>query len=258
MSSRLLLGPLLLLAWQVAPITAVPDSSGRYRITFGYGGGQLEVRRLDCSGNVVAADPTTFSFGAVEVEAWPDDRLRITGSAAAIRSGPGDALAWRTDPPGTAAFEGQATTMMAGGLMAYEGGVAGIGLGISNMGRWIEAAGGEADDVPPTLPAFYLRLGSREGVHYRLDILTPTAFVPVSGIVRTGVAWGRGRERRVSGFAGASFGPAADEAYPLGGFLELGFPIAGQFDATFAGAYRPSHTFTDWGLAVGGRINLGR
>jgi hypothetical protein len=247
MSSRLFLGPLLLLVWQVAPVTAVPDSSGRYRITLGYGGGQLEYRRLDCSGNVVAADPSAFSFGAVELEAWPDDRLRVTGAAALIRTSPGEA----------SAFDVHVTTMLAGTLLAYEGGVAGIGLGISNMGRWFEAAGGEVDNTP-ALPAFYLRLGSRAGAHYRLDVLTPTAFVPVSGVVRTGLGWGRGRERRASGFAGVSFGPAADEAYPVGGFLELGIPITGRVDAMAAGVFRPSHTFTDWGLVVGGRINLGR
>jgi len=239
-------------------VTVSPDSTGRYRVTLRFGGGQLESRRLDCSGNVVRADASTFSFGAVEVETWPDDRLRITGFAAVIRSGLGYALPPSTAPVGTATFDGRVNTMMAGGLVAYEGGIAGIGLGISNMGRWIEAAGGEADDVPPTLPAFYLRLGSREGLHYRLDRLTPTAFVPVSGVMRTGIAWGRGRERRVSGFAGASVGPAADEAYPLGGFLEISLPITGRLDAAVAGAYRPSHTSTDWGLVVGGRICLGR
>lgn len=254
MSSRLFLGPLLVLAWQVAPVTVSPDSTGRYRITVGYGGGQLEYRRLDCSGNVVRADPSTFSFGAVEVEAWPDDRLRLTGTAALIR-------ARVTPPPPTTTVPGadaRWTTVVAGGLLAYEGGGAGFGLGISNLGRWIQAAGGDNQDVATTLPAFYLRLGSREGVHYRLDFFTPTAAVPVSGVVRTGLAWGRGRERRVSGFAGVSLGPAADEAYPVGGFLELGIPIGGRFDAVVAGAYRPSHTFTDWGVVLGGRLNLGR
>jgi len=95
-------------------------------------------------------------------------------------------------------------------------------------------------------------------MQFRFDALTPGPYLPVSGIARTGVAWGRGPQRRFGGFMGVGIGPQADLSYSLGPVLELTLPLAGRFVAMMAGGYRPSYTFADWGAAVGGRISLAR
>lgn len=75
---RLGYGPLLLLLYQAAPVNVQQDSLGRYRIAVGYATGQWENEEFGCDGQLLSATPVRHHSAGVQVDVWPDDRVRVS------------------------------------------------------------------------------------------------------------------------------------------------------------------------------------
>jgi hypothetical protein len=224
-------GPLLLLAWQTAPLSLGPDSAGRIQLALGWGRGQFERRELSCAGDVVSARPVPFTTGGAELDYRPSPDTRLSAFAGRLTQGEGSS-SW-------------------GGFQAaVEGAAVGLGLGAARM---------SFEDAHGLVPSGYLRIGSRDGAHFRLDVFHPTTAVGVTGdVVRMGVGFNQGMRRGRSGFLGVSVGPYSDESHVGGVFGQLDTPIARRFDLSVAAAWRPSAVFFDGGVRLGLRYHFGR
>lgn len=231
MRSNLLHAPLLLLLWQVAPVDVQPDSSGRYRVSLGYGGGQYEARQLNCAGDVVSARPVGFRSSGVHVEAWPATRLRLAGFGGVLAMEAGD-------------YDGP----YVGALIAAEAQHVGFGAGpvlVSGTDGFVG-------------PSLYLRLGSMDQPHVRFDALPPSPTFGATGWGRVGIGFNLGHRSGASGFAGFSVGPYSDESHVGGLFGETFVPLSQHLDVALRGAWRPSAEYADWGAALGVRYRAGR
>lgn len=225
-------GLLLIAAWQAAPITTTtePDSTGRYRIAFGYGGGQYEAVTTSCEGEVLDAERHSYRTGGARVDAWPADRVRVSGSLGAVRGGPytGSTLDRRL-------------------LVAYEGNRFGIGTGI------VRVAMPELDDIPYT---FYGRLGLLDDVHLRADLLHPSAVPAMPGGLRVGLASNQGPTRGTAWFVGLAACELCDDPGVWSGFAELTVPV--RPGAVIAqGFIGQGAEFVTGGLAAGVQLSLG-
>jgi hypothetical protein len=229
-------GPLLLFVWQTAPVSVRPDSAGRLQLAVGWGGGQFEQRALSCSGEVLSADPIPFTAGGVQLDYRPADAVRLS------------AFGGRLTQHGVASGWG-------GVQAAIEGGKIGLGLGVARVTFEDVSSTG----VSGTVPSAYLRLGSRDRVHFRMDAFHPTTAVGTTGdVFRMGVGFNQGLRRERRGFLGFSVGPYADESHVGGLFGELETPVASRVDLSVAAAWRPSAAVFDGGVRAGLRYHFGR
>lgn len=235
MRASLLRGPLLLLLWQTAPVSIQRDSAGRVQIALGYGGGQFEQRLLGCEGEVLNADPVPVSVGGVQVDAWPAEDFRISAFGGALTS--------------------QGQTAGFGGLqLALEGRGAGIGAGLALV-PWSAID----PDYSDLLPSGYLRLGSRDRGHFRLDLFHPTPTPGATGdVLRMGVGINQGLLHTGRGFFGVSAGPFSDVSHVGGFFGEAEFPVSRQLDLGLAASWRPSAQYGDASARALVRYHLGR
>jgi hypothetical protein len=229
-------GPLLLLAWQVAPISAGPDSTGKFQLGLGWGGGQFENRSIGCSGEVLSANPVPFNAGGAQLDYRPSGTARFSAFGGFLTQRGGHS-GW------------------GGAQAALEGRVVGFGVGIASV--QFEDIGGEG--ITGAVPSAYFRLGSRDRVHFRADMFYPTTAMGTTGdVLRMGVGFNQGMHHGKRGFFGISIGPYADESH-LGGFFgEFETPIAPRTDLSLGGSWRPSAQEFDGGARVGLRYHFGR
>jgi hypothetical protein len=136
-----------------------------------------------------------------------------------------------------------------GGVQAaIEGRVVGFGLGVARM---------PFEDVSGAVPSAYLRFGSRDRTHFRMDAFYPTTAVGTTGdVFRMGVGFNQGLRRGKRGFVGLGVGPYADESHVGGFFGELETPIASRIDLSLAGSWRPSASVFDGGVRAGLRYHF--
>jgi len=234
MRPTLLGGPLLILLWQVAPVQVQPDSTGRYRVSLGFGTGQFEERSLNCAGDVVSARPVDFRSGGAQLDVWPTDWVRVSAFGGALSSPSGE----------TFDFAGP----FGGAVVAVERRTVGIGAGVAQI----------SGDDGITAPSGYLRLGNIDLAHFRFDFLAPSPTFGTTGIIRMGVGFNQGHLRGLSGFLGLGVGLYSDESHTGGLFGEFSIPAGRQFDIALRGAWRPSYQYADWGTSIGGRYIWGR
>lgn len=179
---RAFYGPLLLLVWQAAPFTVERDRGGRVRFYVGYGteGYSSTARTVSCDGSTIRQSQknATLSGPSLEAEVWPTDGHRVSVFASE-RSG---------TVTSSYASPVRHVRKMRGGMVAAEGAEAGVGLGVA----WI--TGTEVR----TVPLAYLRIGSIEGWHGRIDLVPaslPAGRVVLRGGVGYNLGLGSGRAR---------------------------------------------------------------
>lgn len=237
-------GPLLLLAWQIVPISAGPDSAGRFQVAVGWGGGQFEDRSISCDGDVTSARPVPFNAGGLQLDYWPSNQVRLSGFGGILAetslTGFGDTL-----------MENRVGSGWGGAQVALESRYVGLGVGLVHT---------SLGEVYGTQPSGYLRLGSRDHVHFRTDVFHPTTSVGATGdVVRIGVGFNQGLRRGMRGFFGFNIGPYADESGHGGGFFgEFAAPIASRLDLSVGGSWRPSVEEFDGGIRAGLRYHFPR
>ena len=241
---RLGYGPLLLLLYQAAPVNVRQDSLGRYRISVGYGTGQWQNERFSCDGQLLSATPVRHHSAGIQVEAWPDNHVRITGFAGVTRSTVGATVA--TDPEYSSPYIEQYDGTFGGALLAYEGEKFGIGIGKTRI-----------PGASSLGTAHYLRVGRLDAAHFRLDVTAPDPALPSVGWGRVGVASYEGHLRHAGGFLGIGLGPFeySSKAAFVG---ELHFPIASHFTARLHGLVGPAENSMQWNLGTGLQYDFGR
>ncbi len=171
-----------ILAWQNAPMAAVPDDSGGLHIVFGAGAYGVDYDQMawtggGCSGgggwSRVASKKTILTAGgAVETPIAPRMRLAVGGGAFG-GSGFGSFLV---------SFEGKDIGIGSG----FGGGEATFVRSNGASGNWNLRTGW-------ALPTGYLRLGPAEDVHLRADVLAPSSMFGLTGWARAGIGIGEGR-----------------------------------------------------------------
>jgi len=224
-------GPLLLLAWQIVPVSAGPDSAGRFQVAVGWGGGQFEDRSVGCSADVLSTRPVPFNAGGLQLDYWPSNQVRLSAFGG-ILTQDGDGSGW------------------GGAQAALEAKYVGLGIGV---------AGTDFPEVNGAVPSAYLRLGSRDRVHFRTDVFHPTTAIGVTGdVLRIGAGFNQGLRRGKRGFFGFSVGPYSDESHGGGFFGEFEVPIASRVDLSVGGSWRPSMEEFDGGIRAGLRYHFPR
>lgn len=225
-------GPLLLLAWQIVPVSVGPDSAGRFQVAVGWGGGQFEDRSVGCDGEVLSARPVRFNSGGLQLDYWPSDQVRLSAFGGMLTEN-GVGSGW------------------GGAQAALETRYVGLGLGVSRI---------SFQEVYGTMPSAYVRFGSRDHVHFRTDVFHPTTAVGATGdVVRIGVGFNQGLRRGKRGFVGLNAGPFTDESgHGAGFFGEFEAPIASRVDLSVGGSWRPSVEEFDGAVRAGLRYHFGR
>lgn len=232
--ARLLHGPLLLLLYQVAPITQQRDSLGRTRLTVGFGAGRFENERFDCSGSLISAARVPYSSGGAQLDLWPSRRFRITGFGGSFHPVPDSVSTYLTRD-----YNGP----FLGGQVAYEGQRFGLGMG------W----GGVLGHDALSAPTFYMRLGNMDAVYLRAEAMPPSATFPSAGWLRAGFGFQEGHLRQPSGFIGVELPPPYNSKAQFGGYLR--FPVARHISLSVDGMLGPGARYTQGGAAVGVRFD---
>jgi len=202
---------LLLFAWQAAPAGDPRDAPSRVQAWLGLGTSSFDLGEVtDCNGQHMQTEDEAGT--GVQVDGWPSPSVRMSGAVASKDDG---------------------TYQL--GLAAWEGPVVGVGAG------W---AGGP-DRLGYEGPAVYLRLGSVDDPHLRVEVRTPTATPGITGWARAGLAWDMGMRGRGGFFLGAA---AVKEcpAVPCPATVE-----------TFDGSPQGPRPATTNRIAVFGDISLG-
>jgi hypothetical protein len=233
---RLLHGPLLLLLYQTAPVTVERDSLGLYRLTLGYAAGQWQDEDFSCDGQLINATPVAFQSVGGQLDVWPDRSVRVTGFAGATR----DRHADTPDPSAVTGWTG-----FHGIQFAYEGRSVGAGLGLAETAT---LDGGLA-------PSLYLRFGDIDRVHFRTDMMPPSAMFPTAGWGRIGAGYNAGHLRRAGGFLGIGVGPA-DYSEKVVFFGELRLPVGRHLTSQFNGLIGPGARDAQFGGGVALRLDF--
>lgn len=171
MSRSIATGPLLLLLWQAAPVSVGPDSTGRVRVSIGYGAGtyQSKIEQMSCETGEVTQVSTKdggWTTGTAEVEAWPTNTIRANVVTTQMKPGGGAPDRFTT-----------------GGLVAAEWRHVGVGAGFVH--------GSGAD--PFTAPLVYFRVADLDQRHFRVEIAVPEPPVPARTWLRIGTGKNLGR-----------------------------------------------------------------
>ena len=241
---RLGYGPLLLLLYQAAPVSVQQDSLGRYRIGVGYATGQWENEEFGCDGQLLSGTPVHHRSVGVQIEAWPDDHLRLTafGGTTSQTLGATQFADSQYGAPFVEPFGGN----YGGVQLAYEGQKLGLGVGATHL----PTSEGSLWFAP------YLRIGNMDHAHFRLDVMTPNPALPSVSWARVGVGINNGHLRRTGGFLGLGFGPFDynNKAAFLG---ELHFPIVHRVTAQLHGLAGPGEQAQQWSVGAGLQFDFG-
>jgi hypothetical protein len=221
----------ILLAWQAAPVQLEQEPSGRYRLSFGLGGGSYPYEYVGCSG---AGTPATqvYASGGVELDARPADAVRVSVFGGPLTLAAGD----------------QSVGIVGGGQAAWEGRLAGVGAGF--VGTSVNAGRGGL--------SAYLRLGDADAAHVRVDLRQPDPAWLVSGWARVGLGYNLGLRRGFGAFVGLSqvLGHQPLHATPSDAtavFADLTFPLGRRGDLLLKGHLLGG----GFGLGVGLRREIG-
>jgi hypothetical protein len=249
MSRSIATGPLLLLLWQTAPVSVGPDSTGRVRVSLGYGAGVYHstVEQVSCQTGdrtQISTKDGGWTTGTAEVDAWPTHTVRANVVATQLSPGAGASDRWTTT-----------------GLVAGEWRQVGVGGGLVH--------GSGAD--PFTAPLVYLRLSDLDRKHFRVEVAVPEPPVPGRTWLRIGTGYNLGRRagsRWITGvattwpgggdphmaFFGDAFVPLGQGASPA----ELKLSAQFGFGKIYHESISMNGAYTSWRLGAGVRYSFGR
>ena len=241
--SRLWNAPLFLLVFQVAPVQAHLDQSGRIQVGLGFSSGEFEDREFAC-GSIVRRSPVTYRAIGGQADVWASRSVRISAGGGMLRSS--------SDSIGVELPKGAFGSI----LVAYEGRNFGLGGGVTawpgssiQYSQYSTPSGIEV--ATQVLPSGYLRFGRADKVHLRFDDNASSAPGALPGY-RFGVASGyseRWQSRWFAGFLGQ------ERTSGIGG--ELGFPLGRRLEPVIHGSASLSKDSPGWSLGLAVRAQLG-
>ena len=229
---------LLILLADTLPGAMSPDSSQttstQYRVGLGYGLSQYEDKSFSCEGDLIESLPADLRGGGGLLEL----RHQKFRASAFIGS-----IAYDKGPPD---YEG----IYGGLVLAGEWRTFGIGGGL----------GGVSGTEATALPSFYLRAGSLDTWHMRLEFLPPTENLASTGWLRLGLAKRRGLEPGWGGAFGLSLVPYShleEEFQPrLFGDLDIPMRSGGPLYLTLRTQIGPGTNRTNWSASAGLRFDI--
>lgn len=224
-------GPLLLLVIQAAPIETHRDSTGRLRLSAGYGGGQFESRTYSCQGDLTSATPVPYRTMGFQLDGWAGSRSRYTVFGGQLLT---------NDTRYHGAFGGAA--------FAWDARRFGVGAGLTGLA-------GNDGFLGPTL---YLRAGDIDRFHVRADLLYPEPTFGTTGLARLGIGFNQGHLAGVRAFGGLGISPYADGHRSGNAFGEVAIPLNRNLDLEVRGAVRSRERYANWGVSGGLRFTLSR
>ena len=210
MSARLLHAPLLLLLWQVVPLSLPSDRPGRFRIGFGVGGGTLtrsitQQQGVDCNGQPTVYETVTkdeFITAGASAEVRLRQGLRLHAAGGSISDGSGTV----NGPFGAAQVVLERTGFA-------------VGAGLATVG-------GASRSVSPSGS---LHAGPLEKVHLRADYRFPEPTFGATGWPRIGLEFGGHEVEKLRVFGGVSYASAYRERRQAGAFFEAAVSLGGRF-----------------------------
>lgn len=231
----------ILLAWQAAP-------SGRFRLTFGSGashylhdiewyGSDFNCDSSECNCSESApythhgTESKSYASTGVQLEAWPSNSIRLSGSA------------------------GKANDALFGALhLAWEGQWFGLGGGYAHA----------SDSIGESGLSGYLRIGKLDGVHLRGEVLPPSPIWGLGGWSRVGLGYNLGRGPGTGVFVGLAktmsnlaLKEARNEETAL--FADVNVPLLGSsVDLLLRGHLGVASGSPPWGLGAGARVAFGQ
>ena len=219
-------GMLVLVIWQV-PVQPVigPDGS----LGFMLGGGSDEHAVLSCEGDLLRSEPVQYRVAAVEADYSLTPLVRVDASAGFMSS---DAVS-HNGGFGTVQLRADWNSI-------------GAGFGVAFSPAFEEFVSGTT-----AWPSFYVRAGSKEGLHLRGDLFPPTAFAG-QHIARLGLGYNAVLRNKGSGFIGV-----VGSEDGTGVAAELALPLSNRFALSVEGHYAGGEAHPIAGLAAGGRFILG-
>lgn len=231
---------LIILFQQGVPLQVERTPSGRYRLSFGLGGGSYPQDFIPggCLGSsgVMETGRQPFTSGGAQVDAWPSQAVRVSASV-------GEFVGWNSGR--TSSFYGL--------LGAWEARYVGLGAGYAATN----------DETGRSGLSAYLRLGDNDGMHLRADLRAPTPTWGVTGWSRVGIGYNQGLRRGFGAFVGLSkvLGHANVDTLPkdaLAVFTDLTFPFSRRWDLMLRGhAGISGGPGFPYGLGFGGRYYFG-
>ncbi len=227
--------------WQVAPVVAHEDSTGRVIVHLSGGTGRYETVSSTCDGEILGTDDVGHGTGAVAIEVWPGSKGRLNAFVGMTQT---DHISYAT----------------IGGMAAAEFRYLGAGAGFTHMEQL-----GRDEPIPldsdfastlvqAAMPLAYLRVGNIDGGHFRIESVAPTGLDRMSGFFRTGLGYNHGQLRGTRAFGGLALCYAdcegADDESAVA-FIELSRPISERTDLRIGGIYGPGKRNPEYGLTFG-------
>jgi hypothetical protein len=237
--------PLAIMVWQAAPMTV--DDRASYRLSVGFGAGELASRIASCSGDDYVQRAVKHRTIGVRADILP-------------ATGPGRFTAFGGFREYTG--ETQHGTVVLSSLDGERDWFVGGTFGVQTryVGLEFGAARSPVDTLQKSSGVLLgsIRIGNEDKLHLRADYNAPGVAHRVMGDARLGLGWRQGRVRGWSGYAGLSTCPLCSVfESDVGVFMETAIPISEQFDV-MAHGFTASTSFgarTSF-LGVGARIHF--
>jgi hypothetical protein len=221
--------------WQVAPAPVVPPRAGLFRLGLAYATGEWEDASFDCDGNWTGSTAVpTRSAGATLEYLGSEGSLRLTAVGGR----------WSMDNPSS--YAGGYSRTFAGLQVAVEGRKFGLGFGMVSHPPM--------DESRSTMGSFYARLGDIDDGHFRVEVNPPSETPGMMGVVRVGIGFGKGLERRPNGFLGAVWGPYTEQLGQGVLLADIGIPLSRSLDLLVRGSAGPGAGKAQWAAGGGLRV----
>lgn len=241
-------GMLVIVLWQ-APVGPYVGPDGSVSMLFG-GGLDQYVTEFGCDGPTATASQK-YRVAALEFDHNLSTKVRLDAVAGGITWEPQGGAAWPTADKSSGPF-GHVH-------LRWDWQKWGIGAGVlvlPNMNHNVETGNSEPASGYTAMPSGYLRVGSAERLHGRLDLAPPNA--SASQIpARLGIAWNATRRDRAAWFIGFATLGSSPELLGDGVAGEATLPVSDRASVRILAHYGSGYDKTLSGVLVGGRFVLG-
>jgi hypothetical protein len=241
-------GMMVIVLWQ-APIG--PYAGGDGSIGFIFGGGLDQyVTQFGCTSPTETASQR-YGVAAVEF----DHDLGATGRVEAVAGG----IRWDPDRVASWPKASSSSGVFGHARVRRDGRLVGLGVGfliLPNMNHVDDSTYEQLPSGYTGKPSAYLRFGSAEGLHGRIDIVPPNA-LGAQQTIRSGIGWNATRRDRPAVFVGAASLGSSKEFLGEGMAGEATLPVSPRMSVRVVGHYGRGFDKALSGVAVGARFALG-
>jgi hypothetical protein len=241
-------GMLVIVLWQ-APVGPYAGADGSIGLLFG-GGLDQYATEFGCSRPTQTASQR-YQLAGVEWDRDLDSNVRLEAVAGGITWQPRNVKPWQ---PG-----GSSTGVFGHANLRWDWRVVGLGGGLLVLPNMNHVDDGSYDRTATGYtgkPSGYLRVGSAEGLHARIDASPPNALGSQHAI-RGGLGWNATRRDRAAWFVGFASLGSSPESLGEGVAGEATLPVTPRVAVRVLGHFGTGFDKTLSGVAVGGRFALG-